>query len=441
MLALSCVRPLRAVHRAGSRYPLVERAPLRLATQRISRRFLFDKPSRTPQSSKTNSSSSSGSSLRDWLPSQASRIFQRASPPPPTKRRFQSLARAVRYVRIPFIVISVYQLGYQQGIIDHSSNPANMKKRLLQNVLAGVGVTEEETESLQESAAASSHPLWRLSTSLSSSSSHELQRIATIGRQILIQAQRHVQQEQLQVAQEMQSKLPPDISQEHFQGALETNEEFAFWKAAQQRLDGDWTYVLVKSDLPNAFVTEVLPHHLFITTGMLQLVDNDDELSLVLGHELSHSILGHITEANYMGTALRTVEVLLLSMDPTEGLLSLFFVAGLATLRTAITAAHSRDNEHQADTLGLQLAAQACFDTRKASLVFSKMHAAATASLSSPPSSKRWLTFADTHPPTQERYERLVQASETENALKYRDSTCASVATRMRSMLEQAPNQ
>ena len=53
------------------------------------------------------------------------------------------LGRAVRYLRIPFLVVSVYGLGYQQGIIDDSRNPQQTRGALLDNVLAGVGASRD----------------------------------------------------------------------------------------------------------------------------------------------------------------------------------------------------------------------------------------------------------------------------------------------------------
>ena len=177
-----------------------------------------------------------------------------------------------------------------------------------------------------------------------------------------------------------------------------------------------------------------MPRHLFITTSMLsQFIHNDDELALVLAHELSHFILGHISETNQLQTFLRMIEILLLSMDPTEGLLSIGVVSLLATLRTALTAAHSRDNEHEADTLGLMITARSCFDTANASKVFQKMHDQNVG----PPHNKHLLSFADTHPSSQERYEKLLLSSETENPMKYHDSYCAGVSKKMKQILNE----
>lgn len=153
-----------------------------------------------------------------------------------------------------------------------------------------------------------------------------------------------------------------------------------------------------------------------------------------MGHEVSHLVLGHISQTNQVETVIRTVEILLLTLDPTEGFLSVMVVAGLAGLHRMLAAAHSRENEREADDLGLTLAAQACFDTKSGIDVLRKMHDM-TVSLASDKveraASERphvALQLLDTHPPTLDRWERMKSKSETENYTKY--AQCANITTR-----------
>ena len=75
---------------------------------------------------------------------------------------------------------------------------------------------------------------------------------------------------------------------------------------------------------PNAFVSEMLPQKIFVTTGLFdEIVNNDDELAMILGHEVSHLIKGHGSEASAFESLIRGAEILVLLLDPTEGLLSL----------------------------------------------------------------------------------------------------------------------
>lgn len=321
---------------------------------------------------------------------------------------------------------SVYSLGYQQGIIEYARNPSELKEALLDSVLASVGCSDRsDVSSIRDGD----------STTIFSQASRQVKRVARIGGKIMIAAKSLAAQKQVEAIDAVKSRLPQDIVPDKLVEILDQDESYQTWTTAVEQLEGNWTYMLIDSQLPNAFVTEILPRHIFITTSMLNMIGNEDELALVLGHELSHMLLGHISEKNMLETMLRTVEVLLLSMDPTSGVLSLLFVGSLATLRTAFTAAHSREHEHEADQLGIQLAAMACFDTHKAAAVFQKLHEQA-----GPPSGKRLLSFADTHPPSSDRYEKLILASTTENVDKYADTSCTSVGSRLRSVMNANSN-
>ncbi|MDP2118030.1 MAG: M48 family metalloprotease, partial [Brevundimonas sp.] len=65
--------------------------------------------------------------------------------------------------------------------------------------------------------------------------------------------------------------------------------------------DRRWDYALFVSDSPNAFV---LPSgKIGLTTCLLALVRNDDQLATVLGHEVGHVVARHAAE-RYSTTAL-----------------------------------------------------------------------------------------------------------------------------------------
>lgn len=53
--------------------------------------------------------------------------------------RMRRFATVAKYVRIPFLMVSVYALGRQQGIIECSRNPRLVEDELLQSILADVG--------------------------------------------------------------------------------------------------------------------------------------------------------------------------------------------------------------------------------------------------------------------------------------------------------------
>ena len=334
------------------------------------------------------------------------------------------LGRAVRYLRIPFLVVSVYGLGYQQGIIDDSRNPQQTRGALLDNVLAGVGASRDTMDVIHDGEAGL----------FSSTQTHaETKRVAAIGRKLVQVAKIYVKNELKETEDRIQANLPSDkATYDQLVTAFAADQPYQQWTMALRRLEGDWSYLILQTKLPNAFVTEILPRQIFITTAMFQFIENDDELALILVHEISHLILGHLTKQNGLETMLRTVEVLLLSMDPTEGIVALAIIGALATLRIAFTAAHSRDHEREADEIGMQFAAMACFNTKKAAKFFDKLQSNKRGGQTL----SRWIRFVDTHPSSADRYYDLVLASDTENAEKYSTTTCRSVAQRLRMILK-----
>jgi Peptidase family M48 len=358
-------------------------------------------------------------------------------------RRF---ATVVRYIRIPVLIVSVYSLGYQQGVIDCTKQPVALQQSILNSVLVNSGATTLDDVEIVSEQEVKKH------------SSNRHHQVATVGLKIVTAARAFVEENLQTAIQAVLVQLPPGASFETQKAAAVADATVQYWLAAQLRLNGEdiptrakdgsltgasiphsWQYVFLKSAAPNAFVTEVLPHRFFITSAMLDVATTPDEVAVVLGHEVSHLILGHNSDTNNIETALRTLEVLLLSMDPTVGLVSMGIMGFLYAARKAASAAYSRDNEREADELGLQLAARACFDTHKGSAVMYKMHQVTGGSSSScmsdygeSDSKSIGATVAglmDSHPSTLGRWQQLERAArEGENYTKY--DHCASATSR-----------
>ena len=393
--------------------------------------------------------------------------------------RIKAFARFVRIVRIPAIILGVYGLGYQQGIIDYSRDPDKKQDELLTTILAGVGCyrrdgvrtsTEGSWENKNKAmavaaSAAATIAKGRVENGTSSEADgsnnyvangagggnatttyereRQFRRVGVVGERMTGVARKLVEQELQQVMTNRMQILPKEIvdDEDKLYRTLLKDDEFRLWAHAKQRMDGKWKYHLVTSPIPNAFVSELLPQRIFVTTRMLeQFVQTDDEMALVLGHELSHLILGHVSNSNTLGTFLRTVEILLLSLDPTEGVLSLGFMSLLAGSRAVLLAANSRESEAEADALGIKLAAMGCYNTRAAAEVFDRMQKHDTesgeAKAEEAMASGSILSFLDSHPPTEERYEYLIKASVEENAERYSTTTCGGMRQVFRELLK-----
>lgn len=102
-----------------------------------------------------------------------------------------------------------------------------------------------------------------------------------------------------------------------------------------------------------------------IFRGMLRFA-NDNELAIVIGHELAHNFMGHI-EAGQRNNVLGTIaEILAASRGiPTQGVLG-----------TAISLAYSPAFEAEADYVGLYVLARAGIDIKEAPKFWRRMAAA-----------------------------------------------------------------
>lgn len=88
---------------------------------------------------------------------------------------------------------------------------------------------------------------------------------------------------------------------------------------------------------------------LAITSGLFELTRNDDELALILGHELAHNTLGHLKAAE--------------TKEKPGSLLDAFVRATIgAAVAKAVTRPYSIENEKEADYVGLYLMARAGYD-------------------------------------------------------------------------------
>ncbi|KAK7793882.1 hypothetical protein R5R35_003566 [Gryllus longicercus] len=138
-----------------------------------------------------------------------------------------------------------------------------------------------------------------------------------------------------------------------------------------------WRIIVVDDkDIANAFV---LPNGtIFIYTGMLEMCTNDNQLSIVLAHEMSHTILGHTAErmshAQLVECLLFVPVVIIWAILPDLGAMLTQWFSGVLT-KMLLHLPFSRQAEMEADDVGLTLAAKACFDIREAPCFWKKMKA------------------------------------------------------------------
>ena len=125
--------------------------------------------------------------------------------------------------------------------------------------------------------------------------------------------------------------------------------------AATAGLDGQCTFTLVNSDVVNAFA--VPGCYIYVTRGMMSIVNSEAELAAVIAHELGH-IVGRHSQRQQRRSLWRILGVVAVQvLTGSERLTQIAgAAAGLFTLR------YSRKQEYEADDLGLRFLHHSGYD-------------------------------------------------------------------------------
>jgi len=185
----------------------------------------------------------------------------------------------------------------------------------------------------------------------------------------------------------------------------------------RQIYDKNWTVTVVDLPTENAFV---LPTgNIFVFKGMLDLCENDDQLGIILGHEMAHTVLGHTAEKltliSFLQMVLLVPMAVLWAMMPNDGvaLVANWFIDKVIHLLVDLP--FSRDMENEADQVGLVMAAKACFDVREAPALWGRMAFLAE----DPLENDQDLEFLSTHPVHTTRQESMTAQLPTALAIRY----------------------
>jgi len=246
--------------------------------------------------------------------------------------------------------------------------------------------------------------------------------VACVAQQIISEGRKHIDAELVKSKEAVRTKFAADVNaeteeemallQEQLEEQYDKDCDVKFWTEAKVRIEGDelnvepWRFIFVGGGAPpNAWVTELLPKRIFITKSMLELTKDIDEMAFLLGHEISHFILGHLSQSADIEYALKTSEIVLLSLDPTAGLVTFAVIAFLDLLRRSIEMAFSREHEREADTLGLRLLARcdANYDLEAGARFMHRVHQLEGGAGLFP--------LLDSHPPSLERSRQLYKDS------------------------------
>ena len=121
-------------------------------------------------------------------------------------------------------------------------------------------------------------------------------------------------------------------------------------------------FYMIKQDVYNAFA--VPGGHVFINSGLFKAMEGEDELAGILAHEISHVLCRHISQRIArsskvgMATLAGMIAGILLGINGSGAAASAMTISSAAAGQS-IMLAFSRENEMQADQIGLKLLSKA----------------------------------------------------------------------------------
>jgi predicted Zn-dependent protease len=258
-------------------------------------------------------------------------------------------------------------------------------------------------------------------------------------------------------AEAQRSKAPRAISQsaaakaaqqhpqllEEFGGA-ETGARGAYVTAIGRRVaavsrvpgggSGVFTITTLNSPVMNAFA--VPGGYVYITRQLLGLMDDEAELASVLGHEIGHIAARH-SERRQSTTTRNTIlgalgQILVGAVAGNSGLGQLL-QQGIGQGTQALTLGFSREQEFEADQLGISYMTAAGYDPNAAASLLASLGAATTleARAAGKNDERSVPSWARTHPLSEERVRRALQRAQAtgraNSGLRNRDQFLAQV--------------
>ena len=161
-----------------------------------------------------------------------------------------------------------------------------------------------------------------------------------------------------------------------------------------------WEFNLIQSNQVNAFC---LPGgKVAVYTGILPMVQNENGLAVVMGHEISHAIARHgaerMAQQKLVELGTLAVGVAASGMDPAKRM-AVMGALGVGA-QYGILLPFSREQESEADYMGLTYLSRACYDPTEAPRLWERMSASSTGAPSE---------FMSTHPSNVTRIRQFQQ--------------------------------
>ncbi len=185
-------------------------------------------------------------------------------------------------------------------------------------------------------------------------------------------------------------------------------------EAVTHEVGGQWEVVVFEDKTLNAFA---LPgNKIGVHTGMVELVDNQDQLAAVIGHEVGHVLAKHSNERLSQEFAVSQGLGLIQAVAAPQTALGQTAIGLLGIgAQYGVILPYSRLHESEADSIGLDLMAKAGFDPAQSITLWQKMNQAG--------GGQQPAEFMSTHPSHGTRIQELQQ--HLPQALQYRQQAQA----------------
>ena len=160
----------------------------------------------------------------------------------------------------------------------------------------------------------------------------------------------------------------------------------------------DWEILLFEDKNANAFA--LLGGRIGVLTGLFQYVESDQDLAVIIGHEVAHVVANHSGERISQMVVLQAINLgigLRMGQDTASSQNVAIAFGIVATVGVALP--HSRLNETEADYIGLLYSSQAGYDPRVAIPFWERF--------SKEGSKNKVPDFLNTHPSRKKRVQKI----------------------------------
>jgi predicted Zn-dependent protease len=173
---------------------------------------------------------------------------------------------------------------------------------------------------------------------------------------------------------------------------------------ASDRPNLQYTFTVLDSPVVNAFATP--GGYIYITRGLLALANTEAEVAGVLAHEIGHVAARHAAERQGQAV-LASIPAIFAGVLTGSGAVAEMVGAG----GTAYLQSYSRDQEYQADLLGVRYLSRTNYDPYGMASFLTQLQAndRLDAVLSGRPDMEDQYSMMSTHPRTADRIQRAIQ--------------------------------